>query len=49
VVVGLWLWLGVGVAILAAVLIGLPFIGLLLLPIKKGIYIRNRLIISIRL
>jgi hypothetical protein len=49
VVVGLWLWLGAGVAISVVVLIGLPSIGLLLSPIKKGAYIRNGLIISIRL
>ena len=48
-VVGLWLWLGEGVAILAAVLIGLPSIGLLLSPIKKDAYIKNGLIIFIRL
>ena len=50
VVVGPWVGVGAGTAILAAVLTGLPSIGLLLSPIKKSVYIKNGLIIiSIRL
>ena len=49
VVVGLWLWPEAGAVILAVVSIKLPSIGLLSSPIKKGAYIRNGLIISIRL
>jgi len=40
---------GAGAAIPAVVSIGLPFISSLPSPIKKGAYIKNRLIISIRL
>jgi len=49
VVVRSWPWLGAGAAISAVVLTGLPSIGSLSSPIKKGTYIRNGLIISIRL
>ena len=49
VAVGLWLWLGAGAATLTVVLIGLPSTGSLSSPIKKGAYIKNGLIISMRL
>jgi len=46
-----WLWpgLGLGAATPAAVSTGLPPMGSLSSPIKKGAYIKNGLIISIRL
>ena len=50
VVVGPWVGVGAETATLAVVSTGLPFIGLLSLPIKKSAYIKNGLIIiSIRL
>ena len=48
-VVGLWPWPGEGAATPAAVSIGFPSMGSLSSPIKKGTYIRNGLIIFIRL